>query len=156
MDGNKKYLAFNSQGIIYSLDQSTHSNVSVEFHDKSIRPIHFTDPNNFDKACLGTSGALFSSEVSGIHPSTIFFKPLDGWASKGDWSIQMGVNESAKALALTGQGAVVATDQHLLRFFSFSGIQTFIKSLNGPIVGMAGSQKHLLVIYNAGAVFHSM
>jgi len=96
MQGNRRYLAFTSQGIIYTIDNQTHSNVSVEFHDRSQRPFHFTDHNNYDRACLAESGALFSSEASGTNPSTIFFKPFDGWSSKADWSIQLGQDESAK------------------------------------------------------------
>ena len=94
--GNRRYLAFNTLGIIYTIDDQTHSNVSIEFHDRSQRPFHFTDHNNYDRACLADSGALFSNEATEINPSSIFFKPFDGWSSKADWSIQLGQEESAK------------------------------------------------------------
>ena len=98
MQGNRRYLAFTDQGIIYTIDSHTHSNVSVEFHDRSQRPFHFQDHNNYDRACLAESGALFSSEATETNPSTVFFKPFDGWSSKSDWSIQLGQEESAKGM----------------------------------------------------------
>lgn len=155
MQGNRRYLAFTTLGIIYTIDNDTHSSVSVEFHDRSQRPFHFTDHNNFDRACLGESGALFANEATGSHPSTVFFKPFDSWSSKADWTVQLSEAESVKALAITGNGAVVATDQHMLRFFSFSGIQTSIRCLGGPIVGMVGTEKHLFVVFKQGASYHS-
>ena len=45
--GTKRYLAFNMNGLIYTIDQSTYSTVTVEFHDKSKRPLTFTDNYNF-------------------------------------------------------------------------------------------------------------
>ncbi|KAJ3032868.1 hypothetical protein HK097_005050, partial [Rhizophlyctis rosea] len=43
----RRYLAFNMHGIIYTIDVQTHHNINVEFHDRSIRPFHFTDHYNF-------------------------------------------------------------------------------------------------------------
>ena len=96
--GNRRYLAFTTLGIIYTIDNQTHSNVSVEFHDHSQRPFHFTDHSNYDRACLGESGALFANEASGTNPSTVFFKPFDSWSSKADWTAQLSPEESVKGI----------------------------------------------------------
>jgi chromosome transmission fidelity protein 4 len=153
--GDRRYLSFTSLGLIYTIKTDDVSNVSVEFHDRSQRPFHFVDHHHFDCACLGESGAIFSNEMSGSNPSTLFFKPFDSWSTKDDWTIEFDMMESAKVLALTGKGPVVATDQNYLRFFSYSGIQNYIRCLNGPIVSMAGSRKLLFIVYQAGVVFHS-
>ena len=60
-----------------------------------------------------------------------------------------------KGLAVTGKGPVIATDLNFLRFFSFSGVQTFVKCLNGPIITMVGSTQHLFVVYESGAPYNS-
>ena len=57
---------------------------------------------------------------------------------------------------MTGKGPVAATDMHYLRFFTFSGVQSYMKCLSGPIISMAGSQKYLFVVYLQGPAIKSM
>ena len=97
MQGHRRYLAYTTQGLIYTIDNQTHSSVSIEFHDHSQRPFHFMDHHNFDKACLGEYGAVFANESSGVNPSTIYFRPFDSWSSKVDWTVQLKSTESVKS-----------------------------------------------------------
>ncbi|KAJ3091672.1 hypothetical protein HK102_013860 [Quaeritorhiza haematococci] len=152
--GNRRTLAFNLLGYIYTIEQPTHSTVHVEFHDKSQRAVHFTDHYNYSLACLGEHGALFACESTHNSPSTIHFRPFDTWASKNDWLIQLNPGENAKAVALTSRGAVVATDQRFLRFFSHGGVQNGIRCLSGPIVAMTAWGDLLMVVQHGGGTYH--
>ncbi|TPX59126.1 hypothetical protein SpCBS45565_g07825 [Spizellomyces sp. 'palustris'] len=154
LQADRKYLAFNMVGVIYTIDLHTHHNMNVEFHDRSIRPFHFTDYHNYSMACLGESGACFASEASSGNPSTLFYRPFDTWATKADWTMHFRETESVKAIAITSSGPVAATSQRYLRFFSYSGLQTFVMSLPGPVVTMTGKGDWLLIIYHAGGVYH--
>ncbi|KAI9017336.1 WD40-repeat-containing domain protein [Gaertneriomyces semiglobifer] len=154
MDGDRAYLAFNMVGVIYTIDAHTHHNVNVEFHDRSQRPVHFTDYHKYRLACLGESGACFASESTTGNPSTLYYKPFDTWATNADWTVTFGDSEGVKCLAATTKGPVVATDQGNLRFFSYSGLQTMITSLPGPAVTMAANGNLLMVVYHAGGTFH--
>ncbi|KAI9101254.1 hypothetical protein DFS34DRAFT_463766 [Phlyctochytrium arcticum] len=152
---DRRYLAFNLSGVIYTVDAQTHHNVNVEFHDRSIRPFHFTDYHNYSMAALGEIGACFASVASAETPSTIFYRPFDTWASNASWTVKLKEDETVKALAITNAGPVAATDQRYLRFFSFSGLQTNIVSIPGPIVTMSSNGDLLLVAYHAGGVFQN-
>ncbi|TPX55810.1 hypothetical protein PhCBS80983_g05011 [Powellomyces hirtus] len=154
MRKSRRYLAFNMVGVIYTVDASTHNNVNVEFHDRSIRPFHFTDYHNYSIAALSSSGACFASEETVTDRSRIYFRALDTWATNADWTIVLDKTESVKCLAITSRGPVAATDSRFLRFFSYSGLQTFILSMPGPVVTMAASGDWLIVIYHAGGVYH--
>jgi chromosome transmission fidelity protein 4 len=93
--GNRRYLAFNMIGTICSVDSSTHFTVDVAFHDTSQRAFHFTDHHQYNLAALGTVGAVFASESTTTLPSVIHYRPLDSWASKNDWTMELASGESA-------------------------------------------------------------
>ncbi|KAJ3170134.1 hypothetical protein HDU88_008759 [Geranomyces variabilis] len=154
MKKDRRYLAFNLVGVIYTIDASTHHNVNVEFHDRSIRPFHFTDYHNYSIAALASSGACFASTGTAGNPSKIFYRALDTWAANADWTIHLGDHESVLSLAITSKGPVAATTSRFLRFFSHSGLQTFVLSMPGRVVTMAAQGDWLIVIYHAGGVYH--
>lgn len=159
-------------GVIYTIDSHSHHSVNVEFHDRSIRPFHFTDYHNYSMACLGETGACFASEATAGNPSTLFYRPFDTWATKADWTMHFAESESIKgsihplvsqyrllilrtvAVAITSKGPVAATSSQYLRLFSYSGLQTFIMSLPGPVVTLGAQGEWLLIVYQAGGVYH--
>lgn len=151
---SRRYLAFNLLGTICSADSETHSTIDVSFHDKSRRAFHFTDHYNYSIAVLGEFGAAFACESAASTPSTIYFRPSDSVMNSGDWTIQLNGTESAKSIAVTKWGVVVATDLNYLRFYSYGGLQTKIRCLPGPVVSMAGSDRFLFVVYHSGSVLH--
>lgn len=62
---DRRYLCLNLIGAVWSLNQQTHNTVTVEFYDREYhRDFHFTDPFNWDKACLNDAGTLFSCPAS--------------------------------------------------------------------------------------------
>ncbi|KAI8926336.1 hypothetical protein BC831DRAFT_414136 [Entophlyctis helioformis] len=152
--GNKRYLAFNLLGSICSINADTHATIEVEYHDKSLRSFHFADHYNYTMAALTDYGAAFACDLTTTGSSTIFYRSNDIWATKGDWTIKLDMNESAKVLAMTKTGVVVATDMQYLRFFSYGGVQTYVRSVGGPILTMAGQGNYLFVVYHSGGTFH--
>lgn len=152
---NRRYLAFNMTGVVFTVEHTDHCQVTIEFHDRSImKPIHFTDHYKYSMSALGERGAVFASQASDEHPSTVFYRPFDTWANKSEWLSQLPENENAKSLALTTNGIVLATDQKYLRFFSYGGVQTYLLCLAGPVVSMASYQDTLMVVYHLGGAYH--
>jgi chromosome transmission fidelity protein 4 len=104
LEGERRYLAFNMIGVIYTIFQGTHSVVNVEFHDKSQnRNFHFQDYFNYSLASLGKKGAVFAVESSesvqtendedgeqpARNPSRIYYRPLGGLADNAEWSMRL-------------------------------------------------------------------
>jgi chromosome transmission fidelity protein 4 len=104
LDGERRYLAFNMTGVIYTIFQGTHSVVNVEFHDKTRnRNFHFQDYFNYSMASLGKKGAVFAVESSKStpaqagdddedhqsNPSRIYYRPLGGLADNAEWSMRL-------------------------------------------------------------------
>ncbi|KAJ3400432.1 hypothetical protein HDV05_001092, partial [Chytridiales sp. JEL 0842] len=151
-------------GSIHSIDQSTFSTIHIEFHDKSQKEYHFSDYFGHTMASLNEHGALFASDPSSVplnsssassNTSVLEFKPRDSWGSTAaSWTFHFGMNESVKAIALTGHGPVVATDLKYLRFFTFSGLQTDIRCLPGSVVALVGHGDLLMVVYHATGASH--
>lgn len=94
--------AFNLTGLIYTIDQSTHSTVHVEFHDRSAqRPFSFTDHYNYSMATLGERGALFACESAMGSPSRVFYHPFETWATKSEWQAELSEGENIKGWRAT-------------------------------------------------------
>lgn len=104
LEGERRYLAFNMVGVIYTIFQGTHSVINVEFHDKSQnRNFHFQDYFNYSMASLGKKGAVFAVEASdsvqsenmdgeeqpGRNPSRIYYRALGGLADNAEWSMRL-------------------------------------------------------------------
>ena len=50
----------NLTGCVWTVDQETHNTVTVEFYDRELhRDFHFTDPYQYDRACLSKLKSLF-------------------------------------------------------------------------------------------------
>ncbi|ORX58528.1 WD40 repeat-like protein [Piromyces finnis] len=156
---NKKYLAFNMLGSVSSVRHDEEiSTIHVEYHDRSIlRPYSFTDHRNYSMASLCEHGAVFACEGNGKNnlKSTLFFKPVETWATESDWYLEMNDDENIKVVALTNKGVVAATDKKYIRFFTFSGFQKQILSIKGKIVSMSGNSlnNQLFIVYHNGNVF---
>ncbi|KAI8097208.1 WD40-repeat-containing domain protein [Halteromyces radiatus] len=62
-ENERRYLDFNLVGIVYTIYQSSHSIVNVEFHDQSEnRNFHFSDYFHYTMAALGSNGLVFGVE----------------------------------------------------------------------------------------------
>jgi len=157
---NKKYLAFNMLGSIYSIRHDDELfTLHVEYHDRSVlRPYSFSNNRNYSMASLCEHGAVFACEGNKENDlkSTLYFKPVETWATKSDWYLELDDDENVKAVALTNKGIVAATDKKYLRFFTFSGFPQQILSIKGKIVSITGcSTSHqFFIVYHSGNVFN--
>ncbi|RUP20388.1 hypothetical protein BC936DRAFT_139248 [Jimgerdemannia flammicorona] len=161
---DRRYLAFNLLGIVSSIDHGTHSTVSVDFHDRgSHRNYYFTDHYNYSMAYLGERGAMYAVESSaglskgndedkngtGRNPSVLFYRPYESWTSNSEWLVHLPPGEDVRAIALNEKTAIAATSKDFIRFFSLSGVQTFLFALPG-IVTISARGEIALFIYHLG------
>jgi len=109
-------------------------------------------------ASLCEHGAVFACEGNSENnlKSTLYFKPVETWATKSDWHLELNDDENIKVVALTNKGVVAATDKKYIRFFTFSGFQQQILSIKGKIVSMSGNSinNQLFIVYHSGNVFN--
>jgi len=152
--------AFNMVGSIDATDMDTHHVVNVDFHDTSRhRGFHFADHSKYTMAALGDKGAAFASEPDSINPtSTVHYRPFDTFSSSSsaEWTVTLPPREKALAVAVGGSvdsvGAVVlATDRGYLRFFTGSGVQTYLWNLGESVVSMVGGESEVAVVYRSGS-----
>lgn len=146
--GNRRYLAFNMSGTISTVDQETHNVVTVEFHDKSThRGYHFTDHFQYSMASLGDRGALFAAKSSGDSPSVIYYKPFQSWTTASEWQFNLPQGEEVQAVTVGSRGAIVATSEDYIRFFSHSGVQTYIYCMNG-VIALAAKNDFVMILHH--------
>lgn len=147
-------------GAIDATDMDTHHVVNVDFHDTSRhRSFHFADHSKYTMAALGDKGAAFASEPDSVNPtSTIHYRPFDTFSSSAsaEWTVNLPPREKALAVAVGGSndsvGAVVlATDKGYLRFFTGSGVQTYLWNLGESVVSMVGGESEVAVVYRSGS-----
>jgi chromosome transmission fidelity protein 4 len=131
---------YNMVGHILSINHGTHCTVDITFHDLNLRPFHFQDHNGYSMAALNERGAFFASK------DVIFFKQLDSWASTTDWTLNLPENEAVECIALSKKWMAIATSRGYMRFFSYSGLQTFLFSLPSKIITMAAFEDNLFYI----------
>ncbi|CAO3679543.1 unnamed protein product [Umbelopsis ramanniana] len=164
LEGERRYLAFNMVGVIYTIFQGTHSVINVEFHDKSQnRNFHFQDYFNYSMASLGKKGAVFAVEASdsvqsenmdgeeqpGRNPSRIYYRALGGLADNAEWSMRLPDGEEVIALAVNDVSVIVATTANYIRIFTLSGLQVHIFNLSN-MVAIAAAADLALLVYHGG------
>ncbi|KAL1924958.1 uncharacterized protein VTP21DRAFT_4612 [Calcarisporiella thermophila] len=153
MKSGRRYLAFNMIGVIHTVEQDIRSTVTIEFHDKSTRrDIHFQDIYNYSMAYLGEKGALFAVKSHESSPSSILYKPFEGWGIRSEWQMNMPTGEDIKAICLTRKKAIVHTSKDYIRTFTNSGVQSHIFRSN-HIVSMAGHEDLVFILHHRGSGF---
>lgn len=160
--GNRKYLCLNLTGFVWTVDQDTHNTVTVEFYDRELhRDFHFTDPFQYDKACLNEYGTLFSCPSSrnkgarGVEndPAMIFYRPHDVWTgTRSDARIQLPPGEEVVCIALSERYLVAVTNVGYVRVWTLFGVAVRMWRMKAvPAVCCATYGDYVMVVGN-GAV----
>ncbi|MDI1489198.1 MAG: DNA polymerase alpha accessory factor Mcl1 [Ramalina farinacea] len=148
--GNRKYLCVNLIGFVWTVDQDTHNTVTVEFYDRDYhRDFHFTDPYEYDKACLNEHGALFSCPPSKDNPSTIFYRPHETWTSRADWRTPLPEHETVTSIALSDSFIIATTSADYIRIFTLFGTPYRIyRQKSSPTVTCTSWHDYILTMGN--------
>ncbi|CEJ54682.1 hypothetical protein PMG11_00978 [Penicillium brasilianum] len=147
--GNRRYLCLNLTGAVWSVDQETHHTVTVEFYDRELhRDFHFTDPWQYDKACLNENGTLLSNNPSDGRPATIFYRPHETWTARADWRTQLPQGEMVRALALSESYIVVVTTKDYVRVYTLFGTPFRVYRQKSQAVTCAAWRDYIMTIGN--------
>jgi chromosome transmission fidelity protein 4 len=140
-------------GTICAIHSSEQYQMDVSFHDSNSRPFHFTCLEEYSLAALGSSGAIFACPSTSTNFSKAYYRPVDNWSNKNDWSLELPLNENILAVGVSKFAVILATDANYARVISLSGIQTTIKSLPGPIVTIAGNDVYIMLVFHLSGTF---
>lgn len=148
--GNRKYLALNLIGFVWTVDQDSHNTVTVEFYDHEFhRDFHFTDTFLYDKACLNDNGALFSCPPKDKSPAVVFYRPHETWTQRNDWRIRLPRGEAVLAMSLSDSFVTVTTTANYVRVYTLFGIPFRVyRPKSTPIVTCASWRDYVLTMGN--------
>ncbi|CAL5872316.1 uncharacterized protein PFLUO_LOCUS6577 [Penicillium psychrofluorescens] len=147
--GNRRYLCLNLTGAVWTVDQETHHTVTVEFYDRELyRDFHFTDPYQYDKACLNENGTLFANNPSDGSPATIFYRPHETWTTRADWRTQLPEGEMVRALALSDSYIVAVTTKDYVRVYTLFGTPFKVYRQKSQGVSCAAWRDYIMSIGN--------
>ncbi|KAI9029607.1 WD40-repeat-containing domain protein [Phycomyces nitens] len=161
--GDRRYLAFDMFGVIYTIFHGAYSIVNVEFHDLTDhKNFHFRDYDHHSIAALGRKGAVFGSKSYKAEKdddddededgdkkiaSTVHYKPLDKGANRLEWSVPLPEGEEVETVAINDFSVVATTSAGLVRIFSLSGTQTHLFHLKN-VVSLVASSDMLMLMYS--------
>ncbi|KAI0073865.1 hypothetical protein K474DRAFT_1648846 [Panus rudis PR-1116 ss-1] len=171
MENKKRYLAYNTIGVIEVTDQDTHHIVNVEFHDRSARKsYHFTDHFKYDIAALGERGALYACPPEASHPAHVLYKPYGTYAAQSEWQYEFPLGTRVLGLAAGGPpitksrqkgrndidiggngNVVIATSDGELIFLTGGGVERNVLSLPGEFVTMCAGREWVFVVTRDGS-----
>lgn len=148
--GSRKYLCLNLTGFVWTVDQDTHNTVTVEFYDREFhRDFHFTDPYEYDKACLSEHGTLFSCPSRDDNPAMIFYRPHETWTTRADWKTKLPDGEEVTAISLSDSYVVVTTSTNYVRVFTLYGTPFRVyRQKSSPTVTCATWRDYVLTMGN--------
>ncbi|OLL24004.1 Minichromosome loss protein 1 [Neolecta irregularis DAH-3] len=148
--GSRRYLALNLTGVVWSVDQETHNTITVEFFDTGThRGYHFTDHFKYDKACLDTYGAVYSSPAIGESGAIIHYRPNETWTEKQDWQVVLPRGEEITSLALSHTNIAACTSKGYARVYTLSGVPVRIyRQKHVPVVVCAAWKNYIMVVGN--------
>jgi chromosome transmission fidelity protein 4 len=149
--GNRRYLCLNLTGFVWTVSQeASHNTVTVEFYDREFhRDFHFSDPYQYDKACLNEHGTLFSCQPSKDNPATIYYRPHETWTTRTDWRTSLPAGESITAIALSDSYIVATTSTNYVRVYTLYGIPFRVyRAKSSPAVSCAAWRDYVLTIGN--------
>ncbi|KAJ5293270.1 glycosyl hydrolase family 62-domain-containing protein [Penicillium atrosanguineum] len=146
--GNRRYLCLNLTGAVWTVDQETHHTVTVEFYDREAhRDFHFTDPYQYDKACLNENGTLFSNNPED-GPASIFYRPHETWTTRADWRTTLPEGETVRALALSESYIVAITSKDYVRVYTLFGTPFRVYRQKSQAVTCSAWRDYIMTIGN--------
>ncbi|KAF8544478.1 hypothetical protein BDD12DRAFT_772341 [Trichophaea hybrida] len=148
--GKRRYLCLNMVGFVWTVDQSTHNTVTIEFHDReSYRDVHFTDQFLQDKACLNENGALFSCQPDNGNPAMLYYRPHESWANRTNWRTSLPEGEDITSIALSENYTVACTSKGYVRVYTLFGVPFKIyRQKHTPVVTCASYRDYVLIMGN--------
>ena len=148
--GNRKYLCLNLTGFVWTVDQDTHNTVTVEFYDREFhRDFHFTDPYEYDKACLNEHGTLFSCPPANGNPAMVFYRPHETWTTRADWRTKLPEGEDITAISVSDSYIIVTTSTDYVRVFTLYGTPFRVyRQKSSPTVTCASWRDYILTMGN--------
>lgn len=151
--GNRKYLCLNLIGFVWTVDQDTHSTVTVEFYDHEFqRDFHFTDTFLYDKACLTEHGTLFSCKARDDRPASLFYRPHETWTTRSDWRTQLPKGEDVTAMSLSESFITVTTTANYVRIYTLFGVPYRVyRQKSSPTVTCASWRDYVMTLGNGPA-----
>ncbi|KAI7887198.1 WD40 repeat-like protein [Lichtheimia hyalospora FSU 10163] len=165
-EGERRYLAFNMFGVVYTIFQGTHSVVSVEFHNQSNhRNFHFSDYMHYTMAAIGEEGAVFAVAGGDSKPvdddiednetakaSVLHYRPLSNWAGGSEWTVYLPAGEDVESVAINNGSVIAATSAGYIRLYTIAGVQIHLFRLEN-IVSMVGHGSLAMFVYKLGTSF---
>ncbi|MCJ1312498.1 hypothetical protein MMC25_006172 [Agyrium rufum] len=150
--GDRRYLCLNLTGFVWTVDQTTHHTVTVEFHDREEhRGFHFTDPYLYDKACLNNTGTLFSSppNAESGSPVMLFYRPHSTWTTRTDWRTSLPEGEDIVSISLSSSYVICSTTAGYLRVYTLYGHPVRISRLkSSPTVTCVSWHDYVMTLSN--------
>lgn len=155
----RRFMVWNSVGIVYGHNTEEERSIDVEFHDVSYHhSIHMVNHLNYSIADLSTACLLLASngddeaEDELEHSKArLYVQMFNSWDAAKEWTVEFARDESVEAVAASTTFVAVATSLQYLRIWTVSGIQTAIISLNGPVVNLSSYERFLMVLAHQGS-----
>ncbi|KAK9235116.1 WD40-repeat-containing domain protein [Lipomyces kononenkoae] len=145
----RRYLALNSVGYIWTVEQDMHNTVTVSFFDRGLnREYHFTDHFLYDKASLTEHAALFANSGGDGQNGRVFFREHGSLQDSWDLTFH---EESITSIALSATTVVVCSSKGYVRMFNLQGspIRIYRQSMNS-VVCCASWQDFVMIVRNQG------
>ena len=148
--GNRKYLALNLIGFVWTVDQDSHNTITVEFYDNEFhRNFKMTDTFLYDKACLNENGTLFSCPPKENAPAVVFYRPHETWTQRHDWRVRLPEGEAVLAMSLSESFVTVTTTADYVRIYTLFGLPYRVyRPKSTPMVTCASWRDYVLTMGN--------
>ncbi|KAI9313959.1 WD40-repeat-containing domain protein [Dichotomocladium elegans] len=164
-EGDRRYMAFNMFGVIYTIYQGAYSVINVEFHDQSShRNFHFKDYTNYTIAAIGNEGLVLGvaggdarsmnddegDDENTEKPSLIHYRPLSNWANNAEWTVYLPKGEDVLCLAINDESVIASTSAGYVRVYTISGVQVHLFRLEN-VITMVGQGSLAMLVYEVGS-----
>ncbi|KAK5071682.1 DNA polymerase alpha accessory factor Mcl1 [Lithohypha guttulata] len=153
--GDRKYLCLNLTGFVWTVNHDTHNTVTVEFYDREThRDFHFTDPFQYDKACLNEHGTLFSAPPNPAEqqPAIIFYRPHETWTNRADFRVSLPDGEDISCIALSSRYVIACTSKNYVRVWTLFGTPVRMWRMKSSPAVTCAAHNDLLITVTNGAV----
>ncbi|KAJ9065241.1 DNA polymerase alpha accessory factor Mcl1, variant 2 [Entomophthora muscae] len=168
-----QFLAFNNIGYITVFLTQSDPIYSVTFHNKEqLKDYSFSDARLFTIASLDPLGAMFAMHAlaadtddyaddddfvipagAKAQPAVLFYRPHGSWDINNSWEAKLPKGEDFQTAVTTSHGPIITTTLGFVRFFSCTGIQTYMCMAPSPtMLSIATDYKELVLhVYHTSA-----
>ncbi|GAB6021814.1 WD repeat and HMG-box DNA binding-domain containing protein 1 [Chamberlinius hualienensis] len=147
----RRFMVWNSVGIVRCFNTEEENAIEIEFHDTSVHhSMHLENMLGHTMSDVSNTAVALACKTETDHLSQLVCLHFATWDSRKQWTCEMPAEENIETVSVSEEWVCIVTNRRQIRILSIGGIQNQVLALPGPVVATAANQNQFVIAFHSG------